>query len=486
MEDESYRNLDYGDEGASRSPRRDIDFDNYDRGYDRFPDSRGGGRRGSFGARSRGGRGRRAAFGGPGPRFREEGWRGGRGGGRGPPRGGFRSSRRLVVDAVNTQFTRNFDNSVFVGNLSFDCSVDDLREFFQPIGEIVSTDIITSGGRHKGMGTVEFTNTADVDEAIRQMDGVMFMGREIFVKQDHPPPSQSARPLDVGMGYEGEEMDRGYPRPPPRQRRLEKRPPPGGDRPMEGYEAFIVNLPYAITWQNLKDMFREAGDVSRADVELDYRGLSRGFGSVYFPIKEDMYRAIDMFNGYNLDGRILEVREGRFNYLLDEQLQDQEQIQHPPLDYPQDEEPPMMMGDYEDGQMSQGIGRMHYDEDHTVPPVPPQATEEETVPELEKTEPAPQSEFIQGVVSSGERSTLIYCSNLPVSTSINDLYELFESLGKVNKAELIFDPAGLPTGNAVIDYMDLQYADLCISKLNNYNYGGNDLSVSYAERKALE
>lgn len=41
---------------------------------------------------------------------------------------------------------------------------------------------------------------------------------------------------------------------------------------------FVSNLSYDTTWRSLKDHFRKAGDVVRADVMEDDRGRSRGFG----------------------------------------------------------------------------------------------------------------------------------------------------------------------------------------------------------------
>ena len=90
--------------------------------------------------------------------------------------------------------------------------------------------------------------------------------------------------------------------------------------------------------------------------------------------------------------------------------------------------------------------------------------------------------FTENVVGGGERNRLIYCSNLPFSTAKSDLYDLFETIGKVNNAELRYDSKGAPTGIAVVEYDNVDDADVCIERLNNYNYGGCDLDISYAKR----
>jgi RNA recognition motif. (a.k.a. RRM, RBD, or RNP domain) len=70
-------------------------------------------------------------------------------------------------------------------------------------------------------------------------------------------------------------------------------------------------LPYRVRWQDLKDLFRKAGTVLRADVSLSPDNRSRGYGTVLLATAEDAGRAVDMFNGYTWQTRILEVRPDR-------------------------------------------------------------------------------------------------------------------------------------------------------------------------------
>ncbi len=296
------------------------------------------------------------------------------------------------------------------------------------------------------MGTVEFVDHQMVEDAINQLDGTMFMDRDIFVKQDRAPPG-SERRNERRLEFSGRDQESTF------------TAPPGAK--LDGYEVFIVNLPYATTWQDLKDLFRQAGDVIRADVELDFRGFSRGFGNVFFPTKEEMYKAIDMFNGYDLDGRVLEVREGRYNHLVDEERRGREGF------LMEEERQPRTESRFDNGDKFDSSDKM--DEE------PIEDVAEEPIPV------APVSTFTEGIVGGGDKNNIVYCANLPLATSSTDLYELFESFGKVEKAELKFDQTGAPTGIAVVEYIDADTAELCISKLNNYNYGGNDLAVSYAQ-----
>ncbi|EJT53086.1 hypothetical protein A1Q1_00093 [Trichosporon asahii var. asahii CBS 2479] len=73
-------------------------------------------------------------------------------------------------------------------------------------------------------------------------------------------------------------------------------------------------------WQDLKDLFRPAGAVIRADVATAPDGQSRGFGTVLFASKEDAQKAVGMFNGHEVDGRVLHVQTER-KTLEDKQIQ---------------------------------------------------------------------------------------------------------------------------------------------------------------------
>ncbi|OAV94897.1 hypothetical protein, variant [Puccinia triticina 1-1 BBBD Race 1] len=71
---------------------------------------------------------------------------------------------------------------------------------------------------------------------------------------------------------------------------------------------FVGNLPFNLQWQDLKDLFRQAGNILRADVATTVEGRSRGFGTVLFATAEDALKALEMYDGYELKGRALKVR----------------------------------------------------------------------------------------------------------------------------------------------------------------------------------
>ncbi|CAL1699204.1 unnamed protein product [Somion occarium] len=81
-------------------------------------------------------------------------------------------------------------------------------------------------------------------------------------------------------------------------------------------QLFVGNLPYRVRWQDLKDLFRRAGTVLRADVSLGPDNRSRGYGTVLLATAEDAGRAVDMFNGFEWMTRVLEVRPDRMGALV--------------------------------------------------------------------------------------------------------------------------------------------------------------------------
>ena len=69
---------------------------------------------------------------------------------------------------------------LYVGNLPFSVTEDDLRTLFSQHGEVVSVSVITDRetGRPRGFGFVEMENA---DEAIKALDGHEYEGRNLKV-----------------------------------------------------------------------------------------------------------------------------------------------------------------------------------------------------------------------------------------------------------------------------------------------------------------
>ncbi len=75
---------------------------------------------------------------------------------------------------------------------------------------------------------------------------------------------------------------------------------------------YVGGLSYGTSQETLRDAFAQAGEVSSATVMIDkMTGRSRGFGFVEMANDDEAQRAIDMWNGKELDGRRVVVNEAR-------------------------------------------------------------------------------------------------------------------------------------------------------------------------------
>ncbi|PWN95668.1 RNA-binding domain-containing protein, partial [Tilletiopsis washingtonensis] len=180
-------------------------------------------------------------------------------------------------------------------------------------------------------------------------------------------------------------------------------------------QLFISNLPYRVRWQDLKDLFRKAGTVLRADVALTPDNRSRGHGTVLLASEEDAHRAVDMFRGFSWQGRILEVRIDRSGTIL------LPSALHPtgvsPALYP-------FMGNANGRSASlSSAGRPSA---YLGPPLPPGST----------TLPPPNSYY----------GRVLFVGNLPFHCQWQDLKDLFRAAGNIQRADVALSPEGRSRG----------------------------------------
>ena len=78
--------------------------------------------------------------------------------------------------------------NIYVGNLSYEITDENLQELFEEFGEVVSSKVISDRytGRSKGFGFVEMTNDSDADSAIQKLNGTDVKGRNIKVNVAKP------------------------------------------------------------------------------------------------------------------------------------------------------------------------------------------------------------------------------------------------------------------------------------------------------------
>jgi RNA recognition motif-containing protein len=78
--------------------------------------------------------------------------------------------------------------NIFVGNLDFNTSEDDLRQLFQTHGQVDRVSIMTDRdtGRSRGFGFVEMSNSEEGEKAIASINGTQLGGRTLNVNEARP------------------------------------------------------------------------------------------------------------------------------------------------------------------------------------------------------------------------------------------------------------------------------------------------------------
>ena len=84
--------------------------------------------------------------------------------------------------------------NIFVGNLDFNTSEDELRRLFEAYGQVDRVSIMTDRdtGRSRGFGFVEMTNSEEGDKAIAALNGTQLGGRTLNVNEARPKPERGA------------------------------------------------------------------------------------------------------------------------------------------------------------------------------------------------------------------------------------------------------------------------------------------------------
>ncbi len=185
-------------------------------------------------------------------------------------------------------------------------STDALRNL--SIGRVASSHEGVVGENHTALTARSFPQTSQ-DEATSPISPVSDL------ESDGPPPPSTdvidqviasamalanSVPVIPKSNYDPGRLGNGHSTfqtlsmPPPGRRSIT----PSGFHPaavgLDGrVNLFVGNLPYRVRWQDVKDLFRRAGTVLRADVSLDVStNRSRGYGTVLMGSREDGVKAI--------------------------------------------------------------------------------------------------------------------------------------------------------------------------------------------------
>lgn len=159
---------------------------------------------------------------------------------------------------------------VYVGNLPMDIRTREVEDIFYKYGRIRDIDV-KFPSRPPAFAFVDFEDPRDAEDAIRGRDGYDYDGARLRVEPANGGRRESA-PRGSGR----------YPR---------------NIRGTGDYTVEISNLPPRVSWQDLKDFMRKAGDVVFTEVD------GRGGGIVEYSNKRDMKYAVEKLDDSEFRGR---------------------------------------------------------------------------------------------------------------------------------------------------------------------------------------
>ena len=93
--------------------------------------------------------------------------------------------------------------NIFVGNLDFGITEEELRKAFEAYGQVDRVSIVTDKftGQQRGFAFVEMANDAEAEKAIAGLNGKMMGSRNLNVNEAHPKPDRA--PSGGGRGRRG-------------------------------------------------------------------------------------------------------------------------------------------------------------------------------------------------------------------------------------------------------------------------------------------
>lgn len=101
---------------------------------------------------------------------------------------------------------------IYVGNLSYEVTEEDLRQAFEPSGQVESVSIINDKytGRSKGFGFVEMPSNVEGQAAIESLNGKEMKGRALSVNEARPRTENRGDRGGYGGGRGGRSGKAGY------------------------------------------------------------------------------------------------------------------------------------------------------------------------------------------------------------------------------------------------------------------------------------
>jgi len=187
---------------------------------------------------------------------------------------------------------------LYVGRLPYRATERDVERFFRGYGRI--REVILKNG----YCFVDMDDYQDAEDAVYDLNGKELMNERLIVEIAKGTPHGRDRynwrpqPVPPTSGYRRGHRSRSR----SREKSREKRGESG-----KSYRIIIENLSSRVSWQDLKDLFRQVGEVTHVNAH----GRHKNEGVVEFTSSADLKAAIKKYDGYELHGRKVKVYEDR-------------------------------------------------------------------------------------------------------------------------------------------------------------------------------
>eukprot|EP01138_Halocafeteria_seosinensis_P004221 gb/GECG01004316.1/.p1 GENE.gb/GECG01004316.1/~~gb/GECG01004316.1/.p1 ORF type:complete len:364 (+),score=33.91 gb/GECG01004316.1/:1-1092(+) len=268
---------------------------------------------------------------------------------------------------------------------------------------------------------------------------------------------------------------------------------------------YVSNLPFSVSWQDLKDHMRRAGSVAHAKILTDKEGRSKGCGIVEYESPQDAENAIALLHDSFLKGRPMVVREDRDAYEADTMgevppaaenggaagLAGNPRVYVSNLSYSvkwQDLKDHMRAaGDVKHAKIlegpdgrSKGCGIVEYSSpldaanamrslnDSVLQGRPILVREDREAREAQNAAP-----------HSIPEPTRLYVGNIPFSYAWQNLKDTFKTVGPVAYANVTLDQDGRSKGWGLVEFEDPEDAKAAIAEMNGNVVDGRPIEVRY-------
>ncbi|KAG4084385.1 RNA-binding domain-containing protein [Neocallimastix lanati (nom. inval.)] len=234
---------------------------------------------------------------------------------------------------------------VFVGNISFQTTNENLKEFFKSAGEVKDANIIKRGNKSLGYGFVSYATEAEANKAVEEFNKKELDGRQINVeiakaknqeerkrysgrrgyrgrgyrgrgyrrrggyrggyRGRRDDGDNNGRPRYRGRGYRGRGRGRYYRRGRYNRYRPRRSQPPTGE--VSETTIYVANLPFKLDDEELKNAFANY-NIESAKVIRYKSGRSKGFGFIKAKTQEDQQKILNEVTELEIEGRKLIIK----------------------------------------------------------------------------------------------------------------------------------------------------------------------------------